>query len=505
MADQPPPERARQKRTASTKGIPWKSVGVVSAIIAATGAIVVALINGSRTSPATVSSPPIIQQQNPSQSQNVQIGLNEDAVGRVLEEKQSTLRSDLAEMKQTLATLQAQLAPKQPAPNSDDCIKLKAVELFNAGVDLYEKSEYHYAERKFIAAVELNPDFAEAHNNLGATLIGQGRTDEAIAAYRRAVEIKPDDTYAHSNLGVALIAEASAQLAVSVRSVGETIVHQMRHVSDVVLPENRKIISDETDSLEAALGAHVAVMNAVADYAHSLQEVTQAGNAGAESARRVADAALKLAETANFAVGQTGAIVGDEFVTIYEQIARAQARARLIECMNDLQPAVESIMNLMSQSLEDVRAIVLLVAQIQLNALTRGVGDELGFRLSLIAARDKLYEKGWANLDDAQKAELAAVEKAIAETDKWHAPYDEQMRAVMAERNATLEAISDASQGMRDWGATHVEFVELIDAIEKGSDGDPRELLILIEEIGDLVERMRESRAPVAPASTPNG
>jgi len=297
-------------------------------------------------------------------------------------------------------------------------------------------------------------------------------------------------------------AEASAQLAVSIRSVGKTAVLQMRQVSDVALPQNRKLISDEAGKLEAAWSAHVAAMNAAADYARSVQEVAEAGNAGAESARRVADAALKLAETANFAVGQTGAIVGEAFVAIYKQVARARARARLIECMNDLQPAVESIMNLMAQSLEDLRAIVLAAAQIHLNALTRGVGDELGFRLSLVAARDRFYEKGWDNLDDAQKAELATVEKAIAETDKWHAPYDEQMRGVMAERNATVEAISAAAQGMRDWGAMHVE---LIDAIEQGSGIDTGELLILIEEIGDLVERMRESRAPLPPAPTPNG
>ena len=49
-------------------------------------------------------------------------------------------------------------------------------------------------------ALELKPDYAEAHNNLGIALKEQGNLDEAIACYRRALELKPDYAEAHSNL-----------------------------------------------------------------------------------------------------------------------------------------------------------------------------------------------------------------------------------------------------------------------------------------------------------------
>ena len=52
-------------------------------------------------------------------------------------------------------------------------------------------------------ALELKPDFAEAHNNLGDVLKDQGKLDEAVACYRRALELKPDYAEAHNNLGVA--------------------------------------------------------------------------------------------------------------------------------------------------------------------------------------------------------------------------------------------------------------------------------------------------------------
>ena len=50
-------------------------------------------------------------------------------------------------------------------------------------------------------ALELKPDYAAAHNNLGNALQAQGKLDEAVACYRRAVELKPDYAEAHCNLG----------------------------------------------------------------------------------------------------------------------------------------------------------------------------------------------------------------------------------------------------------------------------------------------------------------
>ena len=51
-------------------------------------------------------------------------------------------------------------------------------------------------------ALELKPDFAEAHNNLGLAFKDQGNLDQAVACYRRALELKPDFAEAHNNLGV---------------------------------------------------------------------------------------------------------------------------------------------------------------------------------------------------------------------------------------------------------------------------------------------------------------
>ena len=45
---------------------------------------------------------------------------------------------------------------------------------------------------EFQAALRINPDYAEAHYNLGEAYGQQGRLDEAIREYQAALRISPD-------------------------------------------------------------------------------------------------------------------------------------------------------------------------------------------------------------------------------------------------------------------------------------------------------------------------
>ncbi|HEY8548581.1 MAG TPA: tetratricopeptide repeat protein [Vicinamibacterales bacterium] len=57
---------------------------------------------------------------------------------------------------------------------------------------------------EFRKAIELQPDFAAAHNHLGLVLIQSGKDEEGIAALREAVRLAPDYADARTNLGAAL-------------------------------------------------------------------------------------------------------------------------------------------------------------------------------------------------------------------------------------------------------------------------------------------------------------
>ena len=75
-------------------------------------------------------------------------------------------------------------------------------------------SVYHAANRLeeavtcYLRTVEINPDHAAAHSNLGLALFDLGDLAGAIQHDRRAVELQPEAPAAHSNLGRALFGSA---------------------------------------------------------------------------------------------------------------------------------------------------------------------------------------------------------------------------------------------------------------------------------------------------------
>jgi Tfp pilus assembly protein PilF len=62
------------------------------------------------------------------------------------------------------------------------------------------QSLYQQSENEFQIALELNPEYTEAHNNLGFILSRQGRYKEAEAQFREALYYTPDFESAQLNL-----------------------------------------------------------------------------------------------------------------------------------------------------------------------------------------------------------------------------------------------------------------------------------------------------------------
>jgi tetratricopeptide (TPR) repeat protein len=78
---------------------------------------------------------------------------------------------------------------------------------------------WHDSVSLFQRAVDVVPDNALAHNNLGMALVEQDRMAEALGHFQKAVEIAPWDTGARSNLGNALRALKRPSEAVAAYNV----------------------------------------------------------------------------------------------------------------------------------------------------------------------------------------------------------------------------------------------------------------------------------------------
>jgi len=69
----------------------------------------------------------------------------------------------------------------------------------------FENGQLEDAIAGYVHAIALQPDFVDAHSNLGNALRRQGKAEAAIAVCRRAIALNPDFAPAHLNLALALL------------------------------------------------------------------------------------------------------------------------------------------------------------------------------------------------------------------------------------------------------------------------------------------------------------
>jgi tetratricopeptide (TPR) repeat protein len=77
-----------------------------------------------------------------------------------------------------------------------------ALAWFERGCELdTDRATYEAAADAYRQAIEADPDFADAHCNLGSVYFNQDRRDRARASFERAVELEPSHVEANLNLG----------------------------------------------------------------------------------------------------------------------------------------------------------------------------------------------------------------------------------------------------------------------------------------------------------------
>jgi protein O-mannosyl-transferase len=82
-----------------------------------------------------------------------------------------------------------------------------AVAHCNLGESMFLRGEYAEAEVHFRAALAIDDEQTGAHNNLGWSLARRGLIDEAIVHYKRSLEIDPKNAAAHNNYALALVSK----------------------------------------------------------------------------------------------------------------------------------------------------------------------------------------------------------------------------------------------------------------------------------------------------------
>lgn len=116
------------------------------------------------------------------------------------------------------------------SPNGDQTVSVsalrhkipgKAREFFSRALKFARAGQWQKGAEEMQKAVAIDPDFSDAHSNLGADYIALRRFREAIAELRRAIALDPGVSAYHSNIALAYlllrqtgVAKAEAETAV---------------------------------------------------------------------------------------------------------------------------------------------------------------------------------------------------------------------------------------------------------------------------------------------------
>ncbi len=120
-----------------------------------------------------------------------------------LSERLEAVASQIGSLAETHDSIAAALSQEAERRREDEVRRRRdESRALNArGVALFHQGAWQAAEAAFRTALELDPPFAEAHNNLGLALGKRGDAGAAEESFRRALELDPGMAEAVNNLG----------------------------------------------------------------------------------------------------------------------------------------------------------------------------------------------------------------------------------------------------------------------------------------------------------------
>ena len=113
-------------------------------------------------------------------------------------------------------------------------------------------------------ALEINPDDAEIHSNLGVTLKEMGQLDKSLQAYQKSVCIQPEFAEGYYNMGVFF--QEQRKLKESVKAYQKAIQIQPDHVETYV---NLGVVLREQGRLKESVKTHQKAVRIQPDYAEA--------------------------------------------------------------------------------------------------------------------------------------------------------------------------------------------------------------------------------------------
>jgi Tfp pilus assembly protein PilF len=137
----------------------------------------------------------------------------------------------------------------------DSALTLDVLNHFNSGVLFFNRREFSKAIQAYQKAIELDPTYVEAYNNLGITYQMIGESDKAFEVYERATKINPKYEKGYNNLGTLLLLKDRYEEALDAfqKALGINSNNIESHVNLGILFKNKGQLEKAIESYQTAL------------------------------------------------------------------------------------------------------------------------------------------------------------------------------------------------------------------------------------------------------------
>ena len=120
-----------------------------------------------------------------------------------LEKDNNKANAEIERLREELANVKSEKEQLELSKSYNKQVdKLSAQDWFSKAYDANEDGNIEKAISFYITAIELNPEYAIAYNNLGVLYYNQDEYDKAETNYLKAIALDPEYALSYKNLGV---------------------------------------------------------------------------------------------------------------------------------------------------------------------------------------------------------------------------------------------------------------------------------------------------------------
>jgi hypothetical protein len=275
-------------------------------------------------------------------------------------------------------------------------------------------------------------------------------------------------------------------------AAGDVMHSELARTADQ-FPEgpDRNALKAKVEEFDTAWQVTVASLAAMGEYAQAVENLTKAGNNGAQSAHELSDKVLSLAGTVGFVPGAAAAgILADTFSSVYREVANLLAARSLEASLAAADPILQGIAGKVSTQVGQAEQTFNALISQQAGQVDIAFTDVHDIDAALGRAEDDATRSAASgNSGGALQANLTRLRDARALIAPRVAEYQAARDAVAARERAGRNLFLATRTALKNWADSHSL---LVTAVRERRPVSFQSLLAAGEDVRSLIQRWRD-------------